>query len=32
MMVEYTILKGNTDHNVLPDVGQSLPDQVFDST
>jgi hypothetical protein len=25
-------LKGETDHNVLPDVGRSLPDQAFDTT
>jgi hypothetical protein len=29
---EYTRLKGETDHNVLPDVGRSLPDQAFDAT
>jgi hypothetical protein len=32
MTVEYARLKGDTDHNVLPNVGQSLPDQAFDST
>jgi hypothetical protein len=32
MIAEYTRLKGETDHNVLPDVGQSLPDQAFDAT
>jgi hypothetical protein len=32
MTVKYTRLKGDTDHNVLPDVGRSLPDQAFDST
>jgi hypothetical protein len=29
---EYTRLKGETDHNVLPDVGRSLLDQAFDAT
>jgi hypothetical protein len=29
---EYARLKGETDHNVLPDVGRSLPDQAFDAT
>jgi hypothetical protein len=32
MTAEYARLKGNTDHNVLPDVGRSLPDQAFDTT
>jgi hypothetical protein len=32
MTIEYTRLKGETDHNVLPDVGRSLPDQAFDAT
>jgi hypothetical protein len=32
MMAEYARLKGETDHNVLPDVGRSLPDQAFNST
>jgi hypothetical protein len=32
MTAEYTRLKGETDHNVLPDIGQSLPDQAFDAT
>jgi hypothetical protein len=32
MIAEYTRLKGETDHNVLPDVGRSLPDQAFDTT
>jgi hypothetical protein len=32
MIAEYTRLKGETDHNVLPDVGRFLPDQAFDST
>jgi hypothetical protein len=32
MTVEYTRLKGETDHNVLPDVGRSLLDQAFDTT
>jgi hypothetical protein len=31
MTAEYARLKGDTDHNVLPDVGRSLPDQVFDT-
>jgi hypothetical protein len=32
MAAEYTTLKGETDHNVLPEVGRSLPDQAFDAT
>jgi hypothetical protein len=32
MMAKYERLKGETDHNVLPDVDLSLPDQAFDST
>jgi hypothetical protein len=32
MIAEYEKLKGETDHNVLPDVGRSLPDQAFDTT
>jgi hypothetical protein len=32
MIAEYERLKGETDHNVLPDVGQSLPDQAFEAT
>jgi hypothetical protein len=32
MMTEDTRLKGDTDHNVLPYVGLSLPDQALDST
>jgi hypothetical protein len=32
MTVEYTWLKGETSHNVLPDIGRYLPDQAFDST
>jgi hypothetical protein len=32
MTAEYTRLKGETNHNVLPDVGRSLPDQAFDAT
>jgi hypothetical protein len=32
MTAEYARLKGETDHNVLPDVGRSLPDQAFDVT
>jgi hypothetical protein len=31
MMAEYARLKGDTNHNVLPNVGRSLPDQAFDS-
>jgi hypothetical protein len=29
---EYTSLKGDTDHNTLPDAGQSPLEQAFDST
>jgi hypothetical protein len=32
MTAEYARLKGETDHNVLPNVGRSLPDQAFDVT
>ena len=32
MAAEYAELKGTTDYNVLPEVGQSFPDQAFDST
>jgi hypothetical protein len=32
MIAKYERLKGETDHNVLPDVGRSLPDQAFDTT
>jgi hypothetical protein len=32
MTAEYARLKGETDLNVLPDVGRSLPDQAFDAT
>jgi hypothetical protein len=32
MTAEYARLKGETDHNILPDVDRSLPDQVFDAT
>jgi hypothetical protein len=32
MIAEYARLKGKTDHNVLLDVGRSLPDQAFDAT
>jgi hypothetical protein len=32
MTAEYTRLKGETNHNVLPNVGRSLPDQAFDAT
>jgi hypothetical protein len=31
MTAKYARLKGKTDHNVLPDVGRSLPDQAFDA-
>jgi hypothetical protein len=32
MTAEYARLKGETDHNVLPNVGRSLPDQAFNAT
>jgi hypothetical protein len=32
MQAEYARLRGETDHNTLPDVGRSLPDQAFDAT
>jgi hypothetical protein len=32
MTAKYARLKGETDHNVLPDVGRSLPNQAFDAT
>jgi hypothetical protein len=32
MTAEYARLKGETNHNMLPDVGRSLPDQTFDAT
>jgi hypothetical protein len=32
MTTEYARLKGKTDHNVLPDVRRSLPNQAFDAT
>jgi hypothetical protein len=32
MTAKYARLKGETDHNLLPDVGRSLPDQAFDAT
>jgi hypothetical protein len=32
MTAEYARLKGETDHNVLPGIGRSLPDQAFDAT
>jgi hypothetical protein len=32
MTAEYARLKGKTDHNMLADVGRSLPDQAFDAT
>jgi hypothetical protein len=32
MTAEDARLKGETDYNVLPDVGRSLPDRVFNAT
>jgi hypothetical protein len=32
MTTEYARLKGETNHNILPDIGRSLPDQAFDAT
>jgi hypothetical protein len=32
MTTEYARLKGETDHNILPDIGRSLPDQASDAT
>jgi hypothetical protein len=32
MTAEYARLKGETDHNMLPDVRRSLPDQAFNAT
>jgi hypothetical protein len=32
MTAEYARHKGETDHNILPDVGQSLLDQAFEAT
>jgi hypothetical protein len=32
MTAKYEMLKGETDHNILPDVGRSLPDQAFNAT
>jgi hypothetical protein len=32
MTAEYARLKGETDHNVLPAIGRSLPDQAFNAT
>jgi hypothetical protein len=32
MTAEYAWLKGEIDHNVLLDIGRSLPDQAFDAT
>jgi hypothetical protein len=32
MIAKYIRLKGESDHNVLPDVGRSLLDQAFDAT
>jgi hypothetical protein len=32
MTAEYERLKEEMDHNVLPDVRRSLPDQAFDTT
>jgi hypothetical protein len=29
VMAEYARLKGDTDHNILPNVGRSLSDQAF---
>jgi hypothetical protein len=31
MTAEYARLKGDTNHNVLPDIGRSLPGQAFDT-
>jgi hypothetical protein len=31
MTAKYARLKGDTDHNVLPDVGRSLPYQAFNT-
>jgi hypothetical protein len=31
MAAEYARLKGDSDHNVLLDIGRSQPDQAFDS-
>jgi hypothetical protein len=32
MTAKYARLKGDTDHNVLPDIGRSLLDQAFNTT
>jgi hypothetical protein len=32
MTAEYARLKGETDHNMLPNVGRSMPDQAFYAT
>jgi hypothetical protein len=32
MTAKYARLRGETDHNVLPNVGRSLPGQAFDAT
>jgi hypothetical protein len=32
MTAEYARLKSKTDHNMLSDIGRSLPDQAFDAT
>jgi hypothetical protein len=32
MTAEYARFKGETHHNVLLDIGRSLPDQAFDAT
>jgi hypothetical protein len=32
MTAEYARPRGETDHDVLPNVGRSLPDQAFDTT
>jgi hypothetical protein len=32
MTARYARLKSETEHNIQPDIGRSLPDQAFDST
>jgi hypothetical protein len=32
MTAEYARLRGETDHNMIPNIGRSLPDHAFDST
>jgi hypothetical protein len=32
MAAEYARFRGETDHNMLPNVGRSLPDHAFDAT